>query len=222
MSLLRKILDFHLTITEEGKRLERLRPLVSALDTFFYEVPIKTARGPHIRDMIDLKRWMMIVVYALIPCIVVAIWNSGVQGFVYGSRSIKIFDEYMQASETLSGYFLFGKTYFASIIQKGLVAFLPIMILSYAVGGFWEVLFAIIRRHEVSEGFLVTGMLFALILPSTIPYWMAAVGVSAGVVIGKEIFGGTGMNILNPALVCRAFLFFCFSYKNDRTCLGGN
>lgn len=213
MSLLRKILDFHLMITEEGKRLERLRPLVSALDTFFYEVPIKTARGPHIRDMIDLKRWMMIVVYALIPCIVVAIWNSGVQGFVYGSRSIKIFDEYMQASETLSGYFLFGKTYFAPIIQKGLVAFLPIMILSYAVGGFWEVLFAIIRRHEVSEGFLVTGMLFALILPSTIPYWMAAVGVSAGVVIGKEIFGGTGMNILNPALVCRAFLFFAFPTK---------
>ncbi|QVL58404.1 MAG: NADH:ubiquinone reductase (Na(+)-transporting) subunit B [Simkaniaceae bacterium] len=211
--MLRKVLDFHLQLTEEGKRLERFRPLVSALDTFFYEAPIKTTRGPHIRDMIDLKRWMMIVVYALVPCILVAIWNSGVQGFVYGSGSIATFDEYLKASETFGGYFAFGKSHFWPILQKGLIAFLPIMILSYAVGGFWEVLFAIIRRHEVSEGFLVTGMLFALILPSTIPYWMAAVGVSAGVVIGKEIFGGTGMNILNPALVCRAFLFFAFPTK---------
>lgn len=213
MSILRRFLDFHLHLTEEGKRLHRFRPLVSALDTFFYEVPIKTKKGPHIRDMIDLKRWMMIVVYALIPCILVAIWNSGVQSFVYGSGSVSLFDEYLKASETFGGYFAFGKAHFLPIIQKGLIAFLPIMILSYAVGGFWEVLFAVIRRHEVSEGFLVTGMLFALILPSTIPYWMTAVGVSAGVVIGKEFFGGTGMNILNPALVCRAFLFFAFPTK---------
>ncbi len=213
MFMLRKFLNFQLQLTEEGKRLHRLRPFVTALDTFFYEVPIKTARGPHIRDMIDVKRWMMIVVYALVPCILVAIWNSGVQGFVYGSGHVSVIDAYFKASETFGGYFAFGWENFWPILKKGLIAFLPVMILSYAVGGFWEVLFAIIRRHEVSEGFLVTGMLFALILPSTIPYWMVIVGVSAGVVIGKEIFGGTGMNILNPALVCRAFLFFAFPAK---------
>ncbi|MCB1116152.1 MAG: NADH:ubiquinone reductase (Na(+)-transporting) subunit B [Chlamydiia bacterium] len=213
MSILRKVLDFQLAATAEGKRLERFRPLVSAIDAFFYEVPIRTKGGPHIRDMIDLKRWMMIVVYALVPCILMAIWNSGLQGFVYGIGNIHLYDAYLKASETFGGYFAFGKEHFWPIVSKGLIAFVPVMLISYAVGGFWEVLFAIIRRHEVSEGFLVTGMLFALILPSTIPYWMVAAGVSAGVVIGKELFGGTGMNILNPALVCRAFLFFTFPTK---------
>lgn len=213
MSLLRKFFDFQFELTAEGKKLHRFRPLVSALDTFFYEVPIRTKKGPHIRDIIDLKRWMMVVVYALIPCILVAIWNSGVQGFVYGSGNIEIYNTYLKASETFGGYFAFGKAHFLPILLKGLLTFIPVMLISYAVGGFWEVLFAIIRRHEVSEGFLVTGMLFALILPSTIPYWMVAVGVSLGVVIGKELFGGTGMNILNPALICRAFLFFAFPTK---------
>lgn len=213
MSLLRKFFDFQLELTAEGKKLHRLRPLISALDTFFYEVPIRTKQGPHIRDIIDLKRWMMVVVYALVPCILVAIWNSGLQGFVYGSGRVDLYETYLKASESFSGYFAFAQEHFFSIVGKGLIAFLPVMFTSYAVGGFWEVLFAIIRRHEVSEGFLVTGMLFALILPSTIPYWMVAIGVSAGVVIGKELFGGTGMNILNPALVCRAFLFFSFPTK---------
>ena len=211
--MLRKILDFHLFLTEEGKPLERLRPMVSALDTFFYEAPVRTQFGPHIRDLMDLKRWMMVVVYALCPCILMAIWSSGMQSFVYGSDNIEIFDRYIKASLSWGAYITFSKEYFGSILAKGLVAFVPVMLISYGVGGFWEVLFAIIRRHEVSEGFLVTGMLFALILPSTIPYWMVVVGVSAGVVIGKEIFGGTGMNILNPALVCRAFLFFAFPTK---------
>ncbi|NGX50895.1 MAG: Na(+)-translocating NADH-quinone reductase subunit B, partial [Chlamydiae bacterium] len=211
--MLRKLLDFHLHLTDEGRPLGRLRPLVEALDTFFYEVPTRTSRGPHIRDLIDLKRWMMMVVYALIPCILMAIWNSGVQSFIYGSGSIEIMDSYIIASRSFSGYFAFAGEHFWPIVVKGAAAFLPVMIISYVVGGLWEGLFAIIRRHEISEGFLVTGMLFALILPSTIPYWMVVVGVSAGVVIGKEIFGGTGMNILNPALVCRAFLFFAFPTK---------
>lgn len=211
--MLRKVFDWHLKMTGEGTRWHRLRPLVNALDTFFYEVPLQTKRGPHIRDILDIKRWMMIVVYAMVPCIFVAIWNSGVQNFVFGSGNIAIMDAYLQASETFGGYFTFGKIHFWPIVKGGVIAFVPVMLISYAVGGAWEVLFAIVRRHEVSEGFLVTGMLFALILPSTIPYWMVAVGVSAGVVIGKEIFGGTGMNILNPALVCRAFLFFAFPTK---------
>ncbi len=211
--MLRKFLDHQLKLTEEGRRFARLRPLVNAFDTFFYEVPLKTVRGPHIRDLIDLKRWMMLVVYALVPCILMAIWNSGVQSFVYGSSDVKRLYIYLKASETLGGYFGFSAEYFWPILKGGLISFLPVMFISYAVGGLWEILFAIIRRHEVSEGFLVTGMLFALILPSTIPYWMVAVGVTAGVVIGKELFGGTGMNILNPALVCRAFLFFAFPTK---------
>lgn len=211
--MLRKLLNYPLKLTEKGKRFERFRPLASALDAFFYEVPIKTSKGPHIRDIMDLKRWMMVVVYALFPCILVAIWNSGVQSLVYSSGSLDIMKEYLKASESFQGYFTFSGHYFWPILKKGLTAFLPVMFISYAVGGFWEVLFAIIRRHEVSEGFLVTGMLYALILPSTIPYWMVAVGVSLGIVIGKEVFGGTGMNILNPALVCRAFLFFAFPTK---------
>ena len=213
--MLRKFFDFHLSLTEEGKPLHRYRPLVEALDTFFYEAPLKTKGSPHIRDAIDLKRWMMIVVFALVPCIVMAIWNSGVQKLVYESGSFSIMHDYLRASESFSTYFsfCFSEGRWALILKSGLIAFLPVMIISYAFGGFWEVVFALIRRHEVSEGFLVTGMLFALILPSTIPYWMVAVGVSAGVVIGKEIFGGTGMNILNPALVCRAFLFFAFPTK---------
>ncbi|MCB1084839.1 MAG: NADH:ubiquinone reductase (Na(+)-transporting) subunit B, partial [Chlamydiia bacterium] len=211
--MLRKLLNTSLRLTEKGQRLERLRPLASAIDSFFYEVPLKTSRGPHIRDIIDLKRWMMVVVYALVPCTLVAIWNSGIQSFVYGGNSLSLMKEYLESSATLSGYLHFSSLHFWAILSKGLIAFLPVMILSYTVGGFWEVLFAIIRRHEVSEGFLVTGILFALILPSTIPYWMVAVGVSAGVIIGKEIFGGTGMNILNPALLARAFLFFAFPTK---------
>ncbi|MCB1106653.1 MAG: NADH:ubiquinone reductase (Na(+)-transporting) subunit B [Chlamydiia bacterium] len=211
--MIRKFLDFQLKLTEKGRPLERFRPLVNALDTFLYEAPKRTTVGPHIRDVIDLKRWMMVVVYALAPCIFMAIWNSGIQSFVYGNGNIEIMDHYLQASETLKGYFSFGWHHFWPILKLGLIAFIPVMLISYGVGGFWEVLFAIVRRHEVSEGFLVTGMLFALILPSTIPYWMVAVGVSGGVVIGKELFGGTGMNILNPALVCRAFLFFAFPTK---------
>ena len=112
--------------------------------------------------------------------------------------------------------------YLMIIVKEGLIIFVPLTILAYAVGGFWEVLFAVIRRHEISEGFLVTGILYVLILPPTIPYWMAAVGVSAGVVLSKELFGGSGMNIVNPALACRAFLFFTFPGRMKRRRLGGD
>ena len=199
-------------MTEEGRKLRLFRPLVEALDTFLYSVPLKTTRGPHIRDFIDLKRWMVIVFFALLPCSLVAIWNGGVQGYVYGAGSYALMESYLTASASFSSYFafVFGEGHFLPILRIGLSTFLPILFISYLVGGLCEALFAVIRRYEISEGFLVTGLLFALILPSTIPYWMVAIGVAAGVIIGKEIFGGTGMNILNPALVCRAFLFFAF------------
>jgi Na+-transporting NADH:ubiquinone oxidoreductase subunit B len=213
--MLRKFLDFQLSLTEKGKPLHPIAPLINATDTFLYEAPVNTARGPHIRDAIDIKRWMMIVVFALIPCILMSIWNTGLQKFVYSSGNYHLMNEFLNSSLSLSGYFNFiakdGR--WLTILKEGLFIFLPLTLISYAVGGFWEALFAICRRHEISEGFLVTGILYALILPPTIPYWMAAVGISVGIVLAKEVFGGSGMNIVNPALACRAFLFFTFPGK---------
>lgn len=213
--MLRRLLDYQLSLTEKGRFLHRARPLIEATDTFLYEAPLNTQRGPHIRDAIDVKRWMMIVVFALIPCILMAIWNTGLQSFVYASGDYKLMNEYLAGATSLQGYFdfAFKEDRFLTIIKLGLIALLPVTIISYAVGGLCESLFAIVRKHDITEGFLVTGILYALILPPTIPYWMVAVGVAAGVILGKEVFGGSGMNIVNPALACRAFLFFTFPGK---------
>lgn len=210
--MLRQFLDYQLSLTEKGKPLHVVRPLISALDTFLFEPPNVTKQGPHIRDSIDLKRWMMVVVISLLPAVFMAIWNTGLQALVYTSGDFQLMNKYLAASQSWSAYwdFVGEDTRWASILKLGLGAFLPIMLISYAVGGLWEALFAIVRKHEIAEGFLVTGLLYPLILPPTIPYWMVAVGVSVGVIFGKELFGGTGMNIMNPALVCRAFLFFGF------------
>lgn len=213
--MLRKFLDYQLALTEKGKPLHRARPLVDALDTFMYEAPVNTGRAPHIRDAIDVKRWMLIVVFALLPCVLMAIWNTGLQAFVYSSGNYQLMDEYLKGATSLSSYFDFvlKDHRYLTIIKTGLMAFLPVVIISYAVGGLCEAIFACVRRHEISEGFLVTGILYALILPPTIPYWMVAFGVAAGVILAKEVFGGSGMNIVNPALSCRAFLFFTFPGK---------
>ncbi|NGX43249.1 MAG: Na(+)-translocating NADH-quinone reductase subunit B [Chlamydiae bacterium] len=213
--MLRKFLDYQLSLTEKGKPLHRLKPLITAGDTFLYESPSVTKQGPHIRDIIDLKRWMIIVVIALIPCILMAIWNTGLQSFIYSSGDFRLMDEFNTSTYSLSEYFAFAaKDYrWWTIIKEGLAILLPIVLISYLVGGFWEVVFACVRDHEVSEGFLVTGILYALILPPTIPYWMVAVGVSVGIIFSKELFGGVGMNIVNPALACRTFLFFSYPGK---------
>ncbi|MGE3954744.1 MAG: NADH:ubiquinone reductase (Na(+)-transporting) subunit B [Parachlamydiales bacterium] len=193
-----------------GQKESRLLPVKRAIAAFMREVPDTTKRAPHIRDGTDLKRWMMLVVIALLPCTLMAIWNTGIQKLVYTSGSADLMEQFFQASTTFRGYFAFSFAHLGSIIGYGLGAFLPLLILSYAVGGFWEALFATIRGHEISEGFLVTGLLYALILPPTLPYWMVIFGISFGVIVGKELFGGTGKNILNPALTCRVFLFFAF------------
>lgn len=210
--MLRKFLDYQLSLTESGKPLHRLRPLVEALDNFLYEPAINTSSAPHIRDAVDIKRWMIIVVIALIPCTLMAIWNTGLQSFVYGSGDYKLMNEYLQGSQTLEGYFNFAfkNSRYLTILSEGLKIFLPIVLITYIVGGICEALFAVVRGHELTEGFLVTGILYALILPSTLPYWMVAVGVAIGIILSKEVFGGSGMNIVNPALACRAFLFFTF------------
>lgn len=213
--MLRKLLDYQLSLTEKGKPLHRLRPLINAADTFCYEALHNTSKGPHIRDAVDIKRWMILVVIALLPCILMAIWNTGLQSFVYASGDYRLMNEYLASTESLSAYFDFAikDDRYLSILKLGCIAVFPLIFISYAVGGLWEAVFACLRGHEISEGFLVTGILYVLVLPPTIPYWMAAVGVSAGVILGKEVFGGSGMNIVNPALACRAFLFFAFPGK---------
>lgn len=213
--MLRKILDYQLSFFEKGRFLHPLKPFVSAGDVFFYESLECTKKGPHIRDAVDLKRWMTMVIFALFPCILMAIWNTGLQKFIYTSGDYRLMDEYFSSSATFTGYldFVMKENRFFMILQLGAMAFFPVMLISYMVGGLWEGIFACIRKHDIAEGFLVTGMLYPLMLPPTIPYWMVVVGVSAGVIIGKELFGGTGMNILNPALTCRAFLFFTFPNK---------
>lgn len=210
--MLRRLLDYQLSLTDKGKPLQKLRPVIEAIDTFFYEAPFSTKTSPHIRDAVDIKRWMMIVVFALIPCTLVAIWNTGLQSFVYSSGNYQLMNEYLAGASSLQGYFdfAFKDNRYLSILKEGLIAFIPIVIITYAVGGLCEALFAIVRGHELTEGFLVTGILYALILPSTIPYWMTALGVAVGIILSKEVFGGSGMNIVNPALACRAFLFFTF------------
>ncbi|VAX35275.1 Na(+)-translocating NADH-quinone reductase subunit B [hydrothermal vent metagenome] len=173
---------------EKGKPLEKLYPFYEALDTFLLTPGKTTKKAPHVRDSIDLKRTMISVVIALVPALIMGIYNVGHQ--------IALAKEIVP---TLADCFI-----------QGAWRVVPIIMVAYMAGGFWEALFAVTRKHEINEGFLVTGILFALILPPTIPLWQVAVGISFGVVIGKEIFGGTGMNILNPALTGRAFLFFAY------------
>lgn len=172
---------------KEGK-LRAFFPLYEAMETFVLTPATVTKSAPHIRDPIDLKRVMSVVVVALAPCTLFGIYNAGYQALLARGAS----------------------TGFVDCFGLGLRLVLPIIVVSYAVGGAWEVLFAMVRKHEVNEGFLVTGILFPLTLPPTMPLWMVAVGVSFGVVIGKEVFGGTGMNIFNPALTARAFIFFAY------------
>lgn len=155
---------------------------------------------------------MTIVVLSLLPCIFMAIWNTGVQSLVYTSADAIVVRDYLQSCHSISAYmqFVMEQGRWMKIIRIGCGAFFPVMAISYIVGGACEALFSVVRKKPVAEGFLVTGMLFALVLPPTIPYWMVAAGVAAGVVLSKELFGGTGMNIVNPALCCRALLFFAF------------
>jgi Na+-transporting NADH:ubiquinone oxidoreductase subunit B len=166
---------------------------------------------------------MMIVIFALIPSIFMAIWNSGVQKFVYTSGDFRLMEEFYSSSHSFSDYlhFVTKDGRLLTILSYGLGAFLPVMLISYIVGGTCEGIVACVRRQEIAEGFLVTGMLFALILPPTIPYWMVAFGVATGVILSKEIFGGTGMNILNPAICCRVILFFTFPTQMTGTVWAG-
>ncbi len=174
---------------EKGGKFERLYPLFEAGDTFARTPGDVTKGAPHVRDSIDQKRLMIFVIYALTPCILFGIWNAGHQFNTHNNVE--------------------GATFLTDMIRGSLMV-LPIIFTSYLVGGICEVTFALIRRHEINEGFLVSGMLFPLTLAPTTPLWQVALGIAFGIVIGKEIFGGVGYNVLNPALTGRAFLFFAY------------
>ncbi|MBO3700675.1 NADH:ubiquinone reductase (Na(+)-transporting) subunit B [Roseivirga sp. E12] len=191
MKFLHKILEKQKPMFEKGGKLEKLYYLFEAGETFMFS-PASTAnnKGVQVRDAIDLKRMMMTVVIAMIPCLIWGIFNVGYQHHVAIGEATSFF-----SIDNL----LFGSRWV-----------LPIVLVSYAAGGLIEAVFAVIRKHPINEGFLVTGMLIPLIVPPTIPLWQVALATIFGVVVGKEIFGGTGMNVLNVAMTSRAFLYFAY------------
>jgi len=178
----------------------KMAPAFNAIHTFLYLPNETTHGGTHIKAADDLKRTMNIVIMALVPCLIFGIFNAGYQHYAAIDAAKEIVTE-----ASLFGNFLTWDNFVV-----GAWTVLPLVIVSYVVGLIVEFIFAIIKGHEVEEGYLVTGMLVPLIVPVDIPLWMLAVAVIFGVVIGKEVFGGTGMNILNPALTIRAFLFFAY------------
>lgn len=209
--MLRKLLDsVEPMFKPDSGKLGLLYPLYEAADTFLYTPPDITKNAAHVRDSLDLKRMMVMVVVALIPCIFMACFNTGRQAnmAIAGSEAVTALETW-QSSAMQSLGFSFEPALISNIVH-GALYFLPVYIVCMTVGGLWEVLFSVVRKHEVNEGFLVTGMLFPLTLPATIPLWQVALGISFGVVIGKEVFGGTGKNFLNPALCARAFLYFAY------------
>ena len=179
---------------------QKMAPAFNALHTFLYLPSEVTQDGTHIKAADDLKRTMNTVILSLVPCLIFGMFNAGYQHY----RAIDI------ANGIVREVSLFGNFITWDNLILGAITVLPLVIVSYAVGLAVEFLFAVIKGHEVEEGYLVTGMLVPLIVPIDIPLWMLAVAVIFGVVIGKEVFGGTGMNILNPALTIRAFLFFAY------------
>lgn len=210
MKALRKFLDSqHHHFVGDGK-LKRFYALYEAADTFLYTPGEVTKGSVHVRDGIDLKRTMVTVAMALMPCILMAMYNTGYQAqLALNSMGVSEISGWRGAVFGMLGLNP-DPSSILNCFLLGALYFVPIFLVTNLVGGLWEGLFASIRNHEINEGFLVTGLLFPLTLPPTIPLWQVAIGISFGVVIGKEVFGGTGKNFLNPALTGRAFLFFAY------------
>jgi Na+-transporting NADH:ubiquinone oxidoreductase subunit B len=210
MKLLRDFLDSQEHLFVNGGRFEKLYPFYEANDTLLYTPGEITHGNTHVRDALDLKRMMITVVIALLPCVLMAFYNTGYQA----NLAIDAGHAQPLANWRTDIYMLlFGSDFTPHFIHNmihGALYFLPIFIMTFVIGGHVEVIFAILRGHEINEGFLVTGFLFPLTLPPTIPLWEVALGITFGVIIGKEVFGGTGMNVLNVALTARAFLFFAY------------
>lgn len=209
MKILRDVLDKVEPHFEKGGKLEKFYPLFEMGDTFLFSPGSVTKGNTHVRDGIDLKRTMITVAMALFPVILMALYNTGYQANLALETSGIVAEGWRASVISMLGIG-FDSANILSNFVHGLLWFLPIFIVTQVAGGIWEALFATVRGHEVNEGFLVTGLLFPLIVPPTIPLWQVAIGISFGVVIGKEIFGGTGRNVFNPALTARAFLFFAY------------
>ena len=192
---------------EKGGKLERYYPLYEAFDSFLFSTTRSTAGAPHIRDAVDLKRIMVTVIVALIPCTLMAIWNTGYQANSALAAIGSIPDGWRGAVMQIVG--VNPDSLFSNTVH-GLIYFLPIYLVVVLVGSIWELFFNLIRGHEFSEAYLVTSLLLPLTLPPTIPLWQVAVGTSFGVVFAKEVFGGVGKNFMNPALACRAFIYFAY------------
>jgi Na+-transporting NADH:ubiquinone oxidoreductase subunit B len=201
MKAIRKLVDNIKPTFSKGGKLGFLHSTFDAFETFLFVPDVVTAKGTHIRDSIDLKRTMTMVIMALVPALLFGMWNTGHQHFL----SID------------------AETDFMATFFYGFWKVIPMVIVSYGVGLGIEFAAAQIRGHEVNEGFLVTGMLIPLIMPVDLPLWMLALAVAFSVIIGKEVFGGTGMNIWNPALIARAFAFFAYpSYMSgDKVWIAG-
>jgi len=188
MNFIRKNLDKIKKPFEKGGKFERFYPAFDAFETFLFVPNHTTKSGSHIRDAVDLKRTMVTVIIALIPALLYGIYNTGYQYFIQAGLEFTFLDAFLH----------------------GLYKILPMIIVSYVVGLSIEFGFAVYRGHPVNEGYLVTGLLIPMIMPVDMPLWMLAISVIFAVLIGKEAFGGTGMNILNPALTARAFAFFAY------------
>ena len=209
MKFLENFLESKKPLFEKGGKLEKLYPVYEALDTFAFTPDSVTKTTAHVRDGLDLKRTMITVVMALLPCILWAMYNTGYQAHMALSGG------QFQATGWRHDILLsLGLGHDPSSILAnfvyGALFLVPVFLVCNITGGILEVIFAAIRKHEVNEGFLVTGWLIPLIVPPTIPLWQVAIGTAFGVIFGKEVFGGTGRNIFNPALMSRAFLFFAY------------
>ncbi|MDC3215341.1 NADH:ubiquinone reductase (Na(+)-transporting) subunit B [Flavobacteriaceae bacterium] len=188
MNFLRKTLDELKKPFEKGQKLEKFAPAINAFDTFLFVPNHTTQKGAHIRDAVDLKRTMVTVIIALLPALIYGIYNTGYQYYAQTGVSFTFLEAFMHGAWKI----------------------VPMIIVSYVVGLSIEFGFAVYRGHEVNEGYLVTGLLIPMIMPVDIPLWMVGVSTAFAVLIAKEAFGGTGMNILNPALTARAFAFFAY------------
>ncbi|MGF1685399.1 NADH:ubiquinone reductase (Na(+)-transporting) subunit B [Photobacterium japonica] len=202
---------------EPGGKYQKWHALYEAVATLLYTPGQVTQSHTHVRDSIDLKRIMIMVWLAVFPAMFWGMYNVGQQAMmalhsIYSPEQLEaIVAENWRYSATLAlGGSLAESAGWGSKMLLGAMHFLPIYLVVFLVGGFWEVLFAMVRKHEINEGFFVSSILFALIVPPTLPLWQAALGITFGIVVAKEIFGGTGRNFLNPALAGRAFLYFAY------------
>ena len=193
MNTLKRFFDSQRGHFIKGGRFEKYHPFFESIESIFFAPAEIAEAGPYVRDSLDVKRYMLLVIVALLPHLFFGIYNAGYQSHLASGLSLSFFP----------------------VVLKGLWIVMPLVMVSYAVGFFWEIVFAVVRKHQISEGLFVSAMLFPLILPPTLPLWQAALGISFGIVIGKEIFGGTGRNFLNPALTGRAFLYFAYPAQNS-------